>query len=218
MPRGWHELLHDDDAIGPILTLANRSPSVEVLDATEAAGAAALEWLQVTTGSPLGAIAFHTGGILVDGWLRILGAGHPRLDRSLQAWNRGPRLEGGVLVADDAIGGFFAWRRESMAYFSPETFEWELLDMGYHGWLDAMLTGAITPFYDGLRWPGWQSEVATLAANEVLQIYPPLPFDGPPIAERSRKPVPIEQLWTFQTDVAEKLADGATSLAVEVTE
>ena len=40
--------------------------------------------LQVSTRSPLGAIAHGTGGILIDGgWLRMLGSGHPKLSRNL---------------------------------------------------------------------------------------------------------------------------------------
>src|SRR4051812_46427735 len=55
------------------------------------------------------------GGILVDdGWLRILGGSHPRLPRDLARWNfpdgnpTNARMRGAFLVADDAIGGFFA--------------------------------------------------------------------------------------------------------------
>ena len=47
--------------------------------------------IQVTTRSPLGALAYETGGVLVDhGWLRFLGSGHPKLRRTLSEWNRGP--------------------------------------------------------------------------------------------------------------------------------
>src|SRR4249920_1805589 len=60
---------------------------------------------QVTTRSPMGAIVYETGGILIDhGWLRILGSGNPRLTRTLPGWNEG-RSDGFFLVADDAIGG-----------------------------------------------------------------------------------------------------------------
>ena len=62
---------------------------------------------QVTTRSPMGAIAFHTGGISVlNGWLRILGSGSAAIPRTLPDWNHG-RSSGYYLVADDAFGGFF---------------------------------------------------------------------------------------------------------------
>ena len=43
----------------------------------------------------MGAVIFETGGILIDeGWLRILGSGHPRLPRSLPDWNKpNPRMK-----------------------------------------------------------------------------------------------------------------------------
>src|SRR4029079_17681014 len=64
--------------------------------------------VQVTTHSTLGALAYETGGLLIDdGWLRCLGSGHPRLTRTLPAWNAG-RSQGFYLVGDDAAGGFFA--------------------------------------------------------------------------------------------------------------
>src|SRR4051812_31746432 len=90
--RGWVEA-----AVRPVEILP---PSVARVDA--------LVETQVTTRSPMGAVVYETGGILVDGgWLRILGSGHPRLGRTLPAWNLG-RGAGFYLVADDAIGGFFA--------------------------------------------------------------------------------------------------------------
>src|SRR5260221_1530380 len=63
---------------------------------------------QVTTRSTMGAIAYETGGILIDGgWLRLPGSGHPNISRTLSGWNEG-RSTGFYLVADDAVGGFFA--------------------------------------------------------------------------------------------------------------
>src|ERR1041384_3178873 len=57
---------------------------------------------QVTTRSTMGAIAYETGGILIDGgWLRFLGSGHPKITRTLPAWNE-KRSNGYYLVADDA--------------------------------------------------------------------------------------------------------------------
>lgn len=64
--------------------------------------------VQVTTRSPMGAIVHSTGGLLIDdGWLRILGSGHPELSRTLPGWNQG-KLRELYLIADDAAGGFFA--------------------------------------------------------------------------------------------------------------
>jgi hypothetical protein len=71
--------------------------------------------LQVSTRSPMGAIALRSGGILVDsGWLRILGAGGGRIGDGLREWNAlegaaplAPPLDRMMVVGYDAVGGFF---------------------------------------------------------------------------------------------------------------
>ena len=45
--------------------------------------------MQITTRSTLGAVAYETGGIVIDhGWLRFLGSGHPSFQRTLPDWNQ----------------------------------------------------------------------------------------------------------------------------------
>ena len=70
---------------------------------------------QVTTRSPMGAILYETGGILINkGWIRILGSGCERLDRGMFQWNKGKTFENYgeppayLLVANDILGGLFA--------------------------------------------------------------------------------------------------------------
>ena len=82
----------------------------------------------------MGAIAYETGGILIDhGWLRVLGSGHQKLPRSIVEWNLN-RSSGYLLVADDAVGGFFSINGGAlgsdqglMYYWAPDTLEWESL-------------------------------------------------------------------------------------------
>src|SRR5688572_19719452 len=115
--RPLEELLDLDEPALPSVVewAASSSRTVETLPVDAGAGAPNLFALQVTTRSTLGAIAYGTGGIIVDnGWLRMLGAGAPQLPRSIASWNKldAPadqhRLPGALLVADDALGGFFA--------------------------------------------------------------------------------------------------------------
>lgn len=97
---------------------------------------------QVTTRSPMRAIVYETGGVLIDrGWLRFLGSGHARLRRTLPGWNEG-RSNGFYLVADDAVGGFFAINggrfgtdHGKVYYWSPDSVEWESLGLGYSEFL-----------------------------------------------------------------------------------
>src|SRR5690242_4112301 len=53
-------------------------------------------------------------------------------------------------------------------------------------------------FYDGSRWAGWRDEIREVAGDHGISVYPFLWAKGPPIAERSRRPVPISELWALQ--------------------
>lgn len=63
---------------------------VEVLAADPVNAKDALYKTQVTTRSPMGAVIYMTGGIFIDnGWIRVLGSGNARLNRTLPDWNKG---------------------------------------------------------------------------------------------------------------------------------
>jgi hypothetical protein len=218
--RSLEELVDVADPMFPLIEewVAAASTPVTVLPVERAAAEATLLALQVTTRSGLGGLAFHTGGILVDGgWLRVLGGGSPQLPRSLATWNQigAPqvRMPGAMLVGDDVLGGFFAVdggafgnRDGKVWYLAPDTLEWEGLDLGHSDWLHWALTGDVRTFYESMRWDGWEGEVAALAPDRMILAYPFLWADGPPIAERSRKDVPIEEMWTMQLDLRRQLA------------
>src|SRR5437899_1169527 len=88
---------------------------VEILPVDTSKAKDALYKTQVTTRSIMGAIIYSTGGILIDeGWIRILGSGSSKMQRTLPDWNKGKAFEefgdppAFFLVADDAAGGYFA--------------------------------------------------------------------------------------------------------------
>jgi len=186
---------------------------VEILPCEPASGQRAIEALQVSTRSPLGALALHSGGLLIDrGWLRVLGAGCPRLPRAIDMWNAladaEHRCAEGLLVGDDAVGGFFAIFSEqrTVHYLAPDTLQWDDLCCGHTEWLAAMLTDGLTKFYAELRWPGWQDEVRALDGLKTFSVMPPLWAKGPPIGERSRRAVPVQDVWAMALDVGRQLA------------
>lgn len=195
---------------------------VEELKVERAAGERALVGLQVTSRSPMGAVALETGGLLVDhGWIRVLGGGNRRLPRPIHEWNRmvsgaAQRLPGTILVADDALGGFFAVNGGGLKgpqghifYYSPDSLTWEDVAPSYSQWLAWLMTGDLEAFYKGLRWPGWQRDVETLPGDRGISVYPFLFAAGEPIAKRSRKPVPLEELWALHVEtLPRKLGQG----------
>src|SRR5690242_20203261 len=116
---------------------------------------AALQQLQVTAGSPLGAIVLNTGGVVMhDGWLRIYGgSGAPPGLPSIAEVNGFPAAvqpgwqPAGLIIAHDVLGGVFAINGiepqrhgrpgdpGGVVYFSPATLSWEDLNMGHTDWL-----------------------------------------------------------------------------------
>lgn len=197
--------------------------AVEVLGALPDDADRTLRDLQVSTSTPLGALAFESGGLLVDhGWLRVLGAGNDRaLPRDLATYNFGPRGEreprvaGAMIVADDVVGGAFALNGgafdgepEGVFYLSPDTLEWEELGADLRGFLRFVAEGDLDQFYRDLRWPGWREEVEGLRGDRCILIYPFPWAEGPPLEERQRKIVPLEELWAVQAEMQKMLLKG----------
>jgi hypothetical protein len=230
--RALHELINMADPAWPLVErwIAEARTSVEVVPAERARGEQALLALQITTRSPMGAIALETAGIFIDyGWLRILGAGGPRIRDGLLSWNGlgdepvPEPLAGAFLVAHDAVGGFFALnggalggRHGDVSYFGPDRLTWEDLEVSYSDFLYWALTGELTRFYDGVRWPGWEREVARLDGDQGISIYPMLCFAGGPVGDRSREAVPMRELWTLHRDLAHQLDGVADGTEVDI--
>ena len=188
--------------------IAGARNAVEVLPPAADAGER-LHETQVTLRSPMGAIIYHTGGVLVDhGWVRILGSGSPRLPRSLPQWNRGRaydaegRTAGFLLVADDVLGGFFAINGGAFGdgvtdgfYFAPDTLRWESLERGYSDFVLFCLQGDLSKFYEQYRWEGWEKVVEALPGDQGLLVQPFLFTKEGQQKPTSRTPCAMSELW-----------------------
>ncbi|MGW3608175.1 DUF2625 family protein [Micromonospora sp. NPDC005161] len=183
---------------------------VEVLPADPERATACLAALEITTRSWLGAVVANSGGLVIDhGWLRVLGGGHEGLpDVAAEMHARADRL----VVAFDVMGGQLAWlqaepgARPTVHYFGPEDLAWQDLELGYGDWLHAMLAGALTGFYEGLRWPGWETEVASVALDQgISALPPPWTREGKDLSAVSRKPIRLAELVSVHQEVARQL-------------
>lgn len=213
------ELRDDDDSALPAIeaTLADAPYPVEVLPVEAAEGERTLVRLQVTTRSVLGALALHFGGLLVDhGWIRILGGGRPPLNlATANDLDTAPRRPPGLLiVAFDVLGGRFAINGGALpgepgevCHFSPDDLEWLPMEMGHGNFVAWTMSEHLAPYYEPLRWPGWEAEVAQVAIDQGISLMPP-PFtaEGRDLAAVSRRAVPINELFAFYETTAEQLA------------
>jgi hypothetical protein len=216
--RSLSELVDRNEPAWPLVEqwIREAAVDVEVLPVDPRVGETALHATQVTTRSPMGAIVYQTAGLLLQsGWLRVLGAGgHPRFKRSLPDWNEG-RSNGSYLIADDLVGGSFALNggalgedRGNVYYYAPDSLRWEPCSFGYSDFLVWAMSPKLNQFYDSLRWPGWQSEVSQLTADQSISFYPFLFTQGPPLKDRSRRAVPVAEQYWLQFDIQRQLDQG----------
>jgi hypothetical protein len=215
-PRPLANLINKQDSGWPLVQgwISSAKNKVQVLPKTAGRADSALLAAQVTTRSPMGAVVYETGGIIVDGgWLRILGSGAPAPNPARMGWNK-DKQTGLLLVADDVLGGFFALNGGAFGqatlgkvyYLAPDMLNWEPLDMGYSDFLVFCFSGSLEKFYDGLRWKGWQQEIEKIGGNEGIFCVPSLfTREGKDLDKVSRKPVPIAELWGLHNDFRKQL-------------
>lgn len=157
----------------------------------------------MTTRSWLGAVVHHSGGLVIDhGWLRVLGSGNEEHHlASLRETN--DNVAGGVIVAQDVLGGQFAWMpnaagKPTIWYLAPDTLSWEDCERGYGDWLAAMIGGGVTAFYEDLRWPEWVREAESCRLDQAINVLPPLwTREGKDISAASRRPVPMSEVMSL---------------------
>lgn len=220
--RQLNELVNTKDPGWPFVQqmIDSAKNKVEVLPRDTARANKALLETQVTTRSPMGAIIYGTGGILIDnGWIRILGSGSKKIDRSLPDWNMGKTIShfGDVppylLVADDAVGGFFAVNGGAFGkdigqvyYLSPDRLLWEPLDMSYTGFLYFCFSDDLKKFYAGLRWDSWEKDVLKLKGDKVFSFTPFLwSSEGKDVNKNKRKQVPAGEQFDFNISSRKQL-------------
>lgn len=219
--KSFDELIDNSEFTWLLLQgwISEATNNVEILAVEQLDAGSVLYNLQVSTKSFLGTVAYFTGGIMFEnGWLRILGGGSSRLPRNLASWNgfnpdgKTSRLNASMLIADDAVGGFFALnggafdgKQGEVYYFAPDTLEWEGMDMQYSDFLNWACKGDMSTFYETFRWKGWREEIQSINGDKGILIYPFLWAKGDSVSNRARSVVPIEELWNLNWINREKL-------------
>ena len=211
--RPLTELIDTEDPAFPLVQqwIAKAVRPVEVLPRSPYRDETLLR-TQVTTRSPMGAIVYETGGILIDsGWLPLLGSGHSRLERTLPDWNEG-RSDGFYLVADDAVGGFFAINGGALGedvpnlyYFATDSLNWEPMGIGFSTFFEWACSGSLDVFYENIRWPSWETDVAHLRGDRCYFFCPPLFTKEGKNGRGTRGEVPVHESWGVQMEFRKQL-------------
>lgn len=221
------ELINKIDPAWPLVQrwIDSAKNKVEVLEVDSATAKDVLYNVQISTYATLGAVIYNTGGIMIDnGWLRILGSGNKRLNRSISEWNKGKTIkEYGdkpdyLLIADDAVGGFFAINYgafgsdlKNVYYLAPNSLKWESLGAGYSEFIRFCLDSDLSEFYKGLRWSTWDQFIANLDGNKSYSFRPYLWSEaGMDIEKCTRKLVTTEELFKFNINKQKELNPKST--------
>jgi hypothetical protein len=223
--RTVEELTATSDPAWPGLeTELLSNPAIVILPISAAAGRDCLYRLQVTSRSRLGALALHTGGLLVDdGWLRVLGGGGNGGLPSLAEINGLPGDEqppSALVVGYDVLGRRFevngpnppAMDRPGtvgeVCYFGPDTLDWAGLGVGHGAWLSWIAAGGTGEFYQSLRWPGWREEIRALPVSHGITVYPFLwsREAQQDLAGTTRRPAPMQELFSLQDEFTARFA------------
>lgn len=217
--RNLSELINKNESawsyIKPWIDTARNK--VEVLPKDILRADSGLFQVQVTTKSTMGSVIYETGGILIDnGWIRILGSGSKKLDRSLMDWNKGKSYSilgsslSYLLVADDVLGGFFAinngeFGKENTGkifYFAPDNLQWQSLGLTYSEFIQFCFCGDLNKFYEGYKWKNWEKEIMNVSGNSAFTFYPYLcTKEGSDINKVSKKIVPINEVCNSEMDL-----------------
>ena len=117
--------------------------NVKVLPIEESVLSQVLENFHIEEESLLGTIIFNTGGIIIDSWIRIYGAG------KVNFYQRNKDFPySNIIVAEDILGGLFAYMSNgNIGYFAPDTLEWEDMEIGYSQFLYWCFHGDTDTFY-----------------------------------------------------------------------
>ena len=210
------ELIDNEDPFFNIMNewISESKNQVTVLPPADNCAQILLE-SQVSTHSILGSLIYHTGGVLIDhGWLRMLGSGNKSLLRDVCSWNKDSNASGLYLIADDAVGGFyainggaFADEINSIYYWAPDSIEWEPLGATFSEFFGWLLSGDLDEFYTALRWRDWINDVAKISTNQCFSFYPFLWSEQGDCNISSRKVVPIDEALILKYDLLSQLQE-----------
>ena len=159
------------------------------------------EKYEMNPNSLLGMLLENTGGIVIDNWIRIYGAG----EIDFISRNKVFPLDN-VAIAEDILGGLFVFlENNNIGYFAPDCLELEDMKIHFNQFLYWCLHGDTDTFYVDYRWENWQSDISNLGCNEGVAFYPFLWAKAESLESRQRKIVPIDEIIRFEFDFLKQM-------------
>lgn len=112
--------------------------------------------------------------IIVNKYLRILCSGDSDFENIFKFNNKYKHIigENKYAIAHDAFGGVFALTSFGIHYFSPDTLQWESLEISYGGFLEWISTTDTNEFYSSFLWNGYNEYMENLSSDSGILMYP----------------------------------------------
>lgn len=191
-----------NDTAQKIFDMIRQSPKqVTVLPCDDSISRQAREQYPADPESALGVVLDQTGGIVIDGWIRVYGSG----PLNILARNALFPYDD-LVVAEDVLGGLFLFLKNgNIGYFAPDSLETEDLEVRYSQFLSWCLHGDTDQFYADLRWAGWQEDAAALSLSDGVVFYPFLWADAESLESRKRSVVPMKEIIGLEMDCFRQL-------------
>ena len=141
---------------------------VTVLPVNEAVAKSVREKYGLNPESVLGILLDHTGGIVIDDWIRLYGSGELNIIARNELF---PYDD--VVIAEDILGGLFIYLNNgNIGYFAPDCLQIEDMNMPFSHFLYWCLHGNTDLYYTDYRWTGWQNDVSALGMSDGIAFYP----------------------------------------------
>jgi hypothetical protein len=93
-----------------------------------------------------------------------------------------------------------------MYYFAPESLAWEALDLTYSDFLNFCFNGDVKGFYKNFHWKGYEKDILSITGDQAFSFIPFLwAKEGKDLNKVSKKPVPIEEIYSLNTGFQKSL-------------
>ena len=182
--------------------IKSSTKTIKILPSNNAVKKGIREKYEINPESLLGMILENTGGIIIDNWIRLYGAGE------LDFVSRNAMFPfDNLVVAEDILGGLFVYLDNgNIGYFAPDCLELEDMEIHFNQFLYWCLHGDTDTFYMDYRWKNWQEDISNLNCNEGVAFYPFL-WTQEGIEKRSRRIVPINEIIGLEFDFLKQISE-----------
>jgi len=160
------------------------------------------DYINYNENSSFGIVLSHTGGVVIDSWIRIYGCG----DIDFVQRNKLLKEYGVMIIAEDIVGGLFGLEKSGqMVYFAPDTLKWEAMEIDYQSFLSWVCEKEkVDLFYDTFRFENWEETAKSLTFEQGIAHFPFL-WTSDNGVDRHREIIPIEEVLMLQLDLSKTI-------------